>query len=116
MSGTEVRFCFLLGDSQGQSFMRSDVSFVFLPIKALVGDFQRAVKVENSNKLSFVDASDLLVYTDKAAYQAGADHLKPLSRLAKAYQGGINDELTDANLDEKQVLYVLVPSLARKLH
>ena len=67
-SGT-TKFWFLLLDSAtGQPFKGTTADFVSLPPGAVIAEFRDAVLSKNSNKLAGVDASDLLVYQNKAAF------------------------------------------------
>ena len=66
---TSKKFWFLLLDSAtGQPFKGTTTDFVSLPQGAEVADFWDAVLSKNSNKLASIDASDLLVYRNKAAF------------------------------------------------
>ena len=59
---------FLILDSTGEPYKGTTASKVSVSSSADVDDFRKAVKAENSNKLSTFDAADLLVYKNKAAF------------------------------------------------
>jgi hypothetical protein len=60
---------FLLLDSDtGEPYKQAGDDKVSVSSFADVVDFQKAVKAENSNKLSSIDSSDLLVYKNKADF------------------------------------------------
>ena len=66
---TSTKFWFLLLDSAtGQPYKGTTADFVSLPPGADVAEFRKCVLRENPNKLASVDASDLLVYRNKAAF------------------------------------------------
>jgi hypothetical protein len=63
------KFWFLLLDyATGQPYKASMADFVSLPPGSLVAEFRDAVLSKNPNKLDRVDASDLLVYKNKASF------------------------------------------------
>jgi hypothetical protein len=69
MMMTSTKFWFLLLDSAtGQPYKGTTADFVSLPPGADVAEFRKCVLRENPNKLASVDASDLLVYRNKAAF------------------------------------------------
>jgi hypothetical protein len=65
-----TKFWYLLLDSAttGQLHKGSTADFVLLPPGSVVAEFQKLVHSKNPNKLARVDASDLLVYKNKAAF------------------------------------------------
>ena len=58
----------LVGSVDGKPYKGTTPSSVSLPSDSLVVQFRDAVKAENSNKLSTIDAADLLLYKNKAAF------------------------------------------------
>jgi hypothetical protein len=68
-TSSTTKFWFRLLDFvTGQPYKgTSTADFVSLPPGAVVAEFRKRVHSENSNKLAGVDASDLLVYENKAA-------------------------------------------------
>ncbi|KAL3765634.1 hypothetical protein ACHAW5_000317 [Stephanodiscus triporus] len=58
----------LLDYATGQPYEASMADFVSLPPGSLVAEFRDAVLSKNPNKLDRVDASDLLVYKNKASF------------------------------------------------
>jgi hypothetical protein len=97
---------FQLVDSNGQPFMGTSVDSVELPPTATVVKFRDAVKAKNPNKLAFIDASDLLVYKNKAAFE---------KRNAAVDEGKEEPLEEDSLLDglgssKKEALVVVVPS------
>ena len=68
-SSSTAKFWFLLLDSAtGQPYKGTTADFVSLPPGAVVAEFRDAVLSKNSNKLAIVDASDLLIYRNIAAF------------------------------------------------
>ena len=68
-SSSTAKFWFLLLDSAtGQPYKGTTADFVSLPPGAVVAEFRDAVLSKNSNKLASVDASDLLIYRNIAAF------------------------------------------------
>ena len=60
---------FLLLDSEtGEPYKNTTTDYVSHPPGAVVAEFRDAVRSKNPNKLASVDASDLLVYKNKAAF------------------------------------------------
>ncbi len=106
---TSTKFWFLLLDSAtGQPYKGTTADFVSLPPGADVADFRDAVLSKNPNKLASVDASDLLVYRNKAAFD---------KRNSSCIDEGKEEPLkASRNLDglgetEEDALIVVVPSL-----
>ena len=54
--------------------MGSDM--VRLPADSFIADFRDAVKAKNPTKLAHCDASDLVVYENKTAYESKETHLE----------------------------------------
>ena len=68
-SKSEVLVWFKLVDSvTGEAYKRVTADKVRLPSSADVADLRDAVKVKYNNKLSSVDAGELIVYKNKAAF------------------------------------------------
>ena len=63
-------------DSQGQPFKNSSCQSVKLSSNDIVDDFRDAVKAENPNKLSSVDASSLLVYKNLDSFMKKEEFLE----------------------------------------
>ena len=62
---------FLLLDSEtGEPYKNTTTDYVSHPPGAVVAEFRKLVHRENPNKLASVDASDLLVYKNKAAFDS----------------------------------------------
>ena len=62
---------FLLLDSEtGEPYKNTTTDYVSHPPGAVVAEFRDAVRSKNPNKLASVDASDLLVYKNKAAFDS----------------------------------------------
>ena len=60
---------FLLLDSvTGQPYKGTTADYVSIYSGAVVAEFRKLVHRENSNKLANIDASDLLIYENKAAF------------------------------------------------
>ena len=59
---------FLLVDSNGQPYKKTSADKVKLPTASDIADFRKAIKTENSQKLSSFDASDLVVYKNKESF------------------------------------------------
>ena len=73
---------FLLLDSEtGEPYKNTTTDYVSHPPGAVVAEFRKLVHRENPNKLASVDASDLLVYKNKAAFD---------SRSAAENEGKVN--------------------------
>ena len=58
----------LLDSVTGEPYKGTSADYVCLPPTFVIAQFRDAVKAKCSNKLSSVDASDLLVYKNKAAF------------------------------------------------
>jgi hypothetical protein len=67
-SNTKYFWFRLLDSATGQPYKRATADFVSLAPGAVVAEFRDAVLSKNSNKLAGVDASDLLVYNNRAAF------------------------------------------------
>ncbi len=110
MISSTTKFWFRLLDSTtGQPYKGTTADFVSLPPGAVVAELQDAVLSKNSNKLSSVDASDLLVYKNKAA---AFDN-----RSAAKNEGKVPDPLDptqsiDGLGSTHNMLIVVVPSSA----
>ena len=97
---------FLLLDSTTvQPYKGSTADYVSLPNDSFVAQFRDAVKAKHSNKLSSVDAADLLVYKNKEAFDkrnAAVDEGKetPLEEDSLVYGFGMS---------KKEALIVAVP-------
>ena len=102
-------FWFLLLDAAtGQPYKGTTADFVLLSPGTVVAELRDAVLSKNSNKLAGVDASDLLIYKNKAAFD---------TRNLTAVDEGKEEPLkASSNLDglgeaEEGALIVVVPSL-----
>lgn len=61
---------YLLVDSNGQPYERTTADVVELPsTTCVIAQFRKAVKTENSRKLSSFDAADLVVYKNKESFE-----------------------------------------------
>jgi hypothetical protein len=96
---TDLELVYLLTDRQGQAYMETSVDVITLPPKTRVAGFRKAVKAENPNKLGTVDSSNLKVYKNKAAFDAGEEPLDFLFLLDSSF-----------GKDKENALIVLVPS------
>ena len=68
-SKSEVLVWFQLVDSvTGEAYKRVTADYVCLAPSAFIAQFRKAVKTEYSNKLSSVDAGELIVYKNKQAF------------------------------------------------
>ena len=68
---------FLLLDSEtGEPYKNTTTDYVSHPPGAVVAEFRDAVRSKNPNKLASVDASDLLVYKNKAAFDKKEEPLR----------------------------------------
>ncbi len=94
---------YLLTDVNGRPYKNTSFDFISLPSKTRVADFRDAVKGKNSNKLSFVDASDLKVFKNKESFDAGEEPLKAYGDLK-----GLGES-------EENALIVVAPSPSGKL-
>jgi hypothetical protein len=95
-----LELAFLLVNPQGNPYNTS-IDIVELPPKSDVCDFRDVVKAENSNKLAGISSSQLTVYKNKAAFDAGEEPLDPLSFLDKMLI-----------FNEMNALIVVVPKLS----
>ena len=96
---TGLKLAYLLTNRQGQAYKEASVDTVRLPAQSDVSDFRKAVKAENPNKLGTVDSSNLKVYKNKAAFDAGEEPLDFLFLLDSSF-----------GKDKENALIVLVPS------
>ena len=67
-SSSSLIWFLLLDSATGEPYKRTTADKVSVSSSADVADFRDAVKVKHSNKLSSVDASQLLVYKNKASF------------------------------------------------
>jgi len=104
---------FLLLDSEtGKPYKNSSASSIErrLITVPVIDQFRKLAYLENSNKLAGVDASDLLVYKNKAAFDA-----RNLTAVDEGTEGPLK---VSSNLDdglgetEEGALIVVVPSLS----
>jgi hypothetical protein len=108
MTSTKYFWFLLLDAATGQPYKGTTADFVSLSPGAVVAEFRDAVLSKNSNKLAGVDASDLLIYKNKAAFD---------TRNLTAVDEGKEEPLkASSNLDglgetEEGALIVVVPSL-----
>jgi len=58
----------LYDSKTGKPYMGTSADKISVPSSADIADFRDAVKAKNPNKLSSVDAADLLVFKNKAAF------------------------------------------------
>jgi len=68
---TDQLVWFVLVDGQGEPYKGTTASSVDIPSNYVIDQFRKAVKAENPRKLSSFDASDLHVYSNKAAFDEG---------------------------------------------
>jgi len=88
----------LLDSTTGMPYKGTSADFVSLPPSFVIAQFRDAVKTKYSNKLSSVDAGELLVYKNKAAFVDGKE--EPLEE----------DFLLDGlGTTEEEALIVAVP-------
>jgi hypothetical protein len=85
MSSADLELAYLLTDRQGQAYKEASTDVVCLPSNSRVAAFRDAVKTKNPNKLGAVDSSNLQVYKNKAAFEAGEEPLDPLSLLNESF-------------------------------
>ena len=64
----------LLDPADGLPCKGTTADKVAVPSSADVADFREAVKIKFSNKLSSIDAGDLLIYKNKAAFNKRNDN------------------------------------------
>jgi hypothetical protein len=65
-----------LDSETGEPYKGTTADYVSIYSGAVVAEFRRLVHRENSNKLASIDASDLLVYKNKAAFDKKEDPLR----------------------------------------
>jgi hypothetical protein len=94
---TDLELAYLLTDRHGEPYLETSVDLITLPSKTQVARFRDAVKTKNPNKLGSVDSSNLKVFKDKAAFEAGEKPLGPLSLLNQTF-----------GTDEENALIVMV--------
>ncbi|KAI3653953.1 hypothetical protein MP228_001104 [Amoeboaphelidium protococcarum] len=58
----------LLDSATGEPYKGTSADYVSLPPGSVIAQFREAAKAKHQNKLSSVDAADLLVYKNKAAF------------------------------------------------
>ena len=58
----------LLDAATGEPYKGTSADYVSLPSTAVIAQFRDAVKTKYSNKLSSVDAGELLVYKNRVAF------------------------------------------------
>ena len=103
MSPPQLTWFLLVDAADGQSYKGTSADKVSVLSSADVADFRHAVKAENSNKLSSIDAADLLVFKNKAAFdKRNADDGKeePLEEDSLVYGLGTS---------KKEALIVVAP-------
>ena len=105
MSSTSVWF--LLVDSNGQPYKKTSADKVKLPTASDIADFRKAIKTENSQKLSSFDASDLVVYKNKESFD------KRDSEVEQERKVPIKSSclLNGLGVTEEEALIVVVPPL-----
>ena len=69
MSNSSLVWFHLYG-SDGMPYKETSADYVMLPPGYVVAQFRDAVKAKNSNKLASVDAGDLTVFKNKAAFES----------------------------------------------
>ena len=95
----------LLDSTTGQPYKGTTADKVFLSSQADVADFRKAVKAENSHKLSSIDAADLLVYKNKTSFdKRNSDNEKEEPLEEDSY-------LDDLGKSKKEALIVVVPAV-----
>ena len=86
----------LVDSADGEAFRGVDAAKVSVPLNAEVDDFRKAVKAENPNNLSSVDAANLFVYKSKGAFDnrnaAVGDKEKPLKSSASLLALGTTED------------------------
>ena len=93
---------------EGLPLKATSATRVFVSASAIVDDFRKAVKADHSNKLSSVDAADLQVYRNKAAFDKRNDAGAKEEPLAEDF---IIDGL---GTSKKDALCVVVPPSVRQ--
>jgi hypothetical protein len=94
----------LVDSADGKAFRGADAAKVSVPLNAEVDDFRKAVKSDNPNNLSTVDAANLVVYKNKDAFDKrnnAKDKEEPLKSSAPLHALGPTEE---------KALIVLVPT------
>jgi hypothetical protein len=93
---------FLLVDSTtGEPYKGTSIDYVSLPSTAVIAQFRDAAHLKNSNKLSSVDAADLLVYKNKRVFSERPHRPLKVYRLLDHY---------GKTAEEDDMLVVVVPS------
>jgi hypothetical protein len=76
-SKKESKIWFHLYDSvNGLPYKGTTADYVSLPSSADIAQFRKAVKAECSNKLSSIDANDLLVFQNKQSFDKRDDDVE----------------------------------------
>ncbi|KAI3641438.1 hypothetical protein MIR68_000568 [Amoeboaphelidium protococcarum] len=109
MSSTSPLIWFLLLDSAtGEPYKGTRASCVYLPPGSCIAQFGDAVKAKHSNKLSSVDAANLLVQKNKAAFDKRNASVEDGKEMPLE-----EDSLVDGlGKSKKEALIVAVPSSA----
>ena len=105
MSTTSVWF--LLVDSNGEPYKKTSADKVKLSTASDVADFRKAVKTENSRKLSSFDAADLVVYKNKESFEKRNSKVEQ-ERKVPLKSSCLLDGLGET---EEEALIVVVPPL-----
>jgi hypothetical protein len=87
----------------GQPYKGTSADAVSLLPGSIVINFRDAVKAKNSNKLSSIDAADLLVYKNKDAFDK--------RNAEEGKEEALEEDMLVADLgkSKKEALYVVVP-------
>ncbi len=100
-SSETLKLVFLVADPQGDPYKNSSFDKLLLSPKSDVCDFRDAVKVKNSDILIGISPSQLRVYKNKAAFDAGEEPLDELSFLDNTF-----------GTSKENALLVVVPTLS----
>lgn len=105
----------LLDSATGQPYKGTTADKVAVSSSADVADFRNAVHLRNPNKLASVDAADLLVYKNKATFDAGSTATHGENKDMKKEQSQSLHLKSSCSLSglgetEEDALIVVVPS------
>ncbi len=101
-SSPEEKLWFQLVDENGDSYKNASADYVSREPGLFIAQFRKAVKAEHSNKLATVDAADLIVYANKAAFEARNYSMIQAQMRSSA-------TLDDLGKTEDKALVVVVP-------
>ena len=94
----------LIDSSTGEPYKATSADYVLSPSSDVVDQLKKAVKKNNPNKLSYVDASDLIVYASESAFK------KRNSVEGKEQPLKSSSSLSSLGESENEALIVVVPS------